>query len=700
MYKHPGAGEMDSRSKSTSNLAQQDMYGRQDPQPIRGAASTSVLPRNQQPNRDYGPGNDPRGYGDPRARLDPHQQYNGGPNGNYENQPRMDPRNKDQPPNNRRFENNSPNYSNASNDSRHKWSPPQQAVPNKRTSSSSSSSLQRDDSRPRSAYISQPERPDMHQMRPKSEEFEASRVREWQERNERSNHKPQLSPNSQPIERRPGQPYGQHGPEHDPRGTGFNQPRQVGYYENTSPRPHERGAQDMPQDRPQVKAKPVVTHKPAPSKIQHIEVTRSQVPTWKKTLSRPDKVSHIEVQRQTIDRRNNQPQHQDQKRSVEPQQHPQRPDQRVNNHPEPRANNYQQNNYQPNNYQQNNYQPNNYPQNNIPQHPSYPPPANNSSQQPYGHNPQMSYYEPQSNRSLYPPGYGQPEAQELPPPPEVPPELPPPPEEVELPPPPPPPSSSDHRLEQTVRQEQDRLMQQLNQPYESMEAYRDSRDPRRGPQEADRPQTYPDHMYNRDPYDPAAQHSPGSQQPDPYSSQPNYQNINRFHDGPERTQYDPRGQPGPQTQPQPPPQLTNYHPRYDQGRNSSPLQEPVNRNDISGQRKPPVALKPVKNVNLKVEHGEKGMPSSPWDREEKEKEMKKQQMTMKQMREQEIMELEAKLPYISPQEEDRLKKLRLEQEFQRRVEEVDKRGNDDDEEGDDDDSDNEVSERLLVRGLS
>lgn len=62
---------------------------------------------------------------------------------------------------------------------------------------------------------------------------------------------------------------------------------------------------------------------------------------------------------------------------------------------------------------------------------------------------------------------------------------------------------------------------------------------------------------------------------------------------------------------------------------------------------------------------------------------------MSHLREQEIHDLESR-PYLSPQEQDRLKKLRLEQEFQRRVQECSNR---DDE---DEDSDNDITSRTQV----
>jgi afadin len=80
---------------------------------------------------------------------------------------------------------------------------------------------------------------------------------------------------------------------------------------------------------------------------------------------------------------------------------------------------------------------------------------------------------------------------------------------------------------------------------------------------------------------------------------------------------------------------------------------------------------------------------SPWDREEQEKLNKVKEEEMSRLREMEIGDLESR-SYLSPQEQDRLKKLRLEQEFQRRVQEC---ANRDDE---DEDSDTDITSRTQV----
>lgn len=82
---------------------------------------------------------------------------------------------------------------------------------------------------------------------------------------------------------------------------------------------------------------------------------------------------------------------------------------------------------------------------------------------------------------------------------------------------------------------------------------------------------------------------------------------------------------------------------------------------------------------------------SPWDREEKEKERKKRLDEVRRMRDQEIDELESLLQRTLKQEE-RLRTLRLEQEFQRRAEEV---KNEDEEENEDEDD--VIDRRGLLR---
>ncbi len=80
---------------------------------------------------------------------------------------------------------------------------------------------------------------------------------------------------------------------------------------------------------------------------------------------------------------------------------------------------------------------------------------------------------------------------------------------------------------------------------------------------------------------------------------------------------------------------------------------------------------------------------SAWDRDQEEKDRKTRERDARLRLEAEVSELERK-PYLTPEEQDRLSKLRLEQEFQRRVQEVESKD-------DDDDSDTDITERAAVR---
>lgn len=83
------------------------------------------------------------------------------------------------------------------------------------------------------------------------------------------------------------------------------------------------------------------------------------------------------------------------------------------------------------------------------------------------------------------------------------------------------------------------------------------------------------------------------------------------------------------------------------------------------------------------------LKTSPWDREEQEKQEKLREEESIKNRNEEISFLESK-SYLSPQEQDRLRKLRIEQEFQRRVDEAASRE-------DEEDSDTEMTSSAQVR---
>ena len=69
--------------------------------------------------------------------------------------------------------------------------------------------------------------------------------------------------------------------------------------------------------------------------------------------------------------------------------------------------------------------------------------------------------------------------------------------------------------------------------------------------------------------------------------------------------------------------------------------------------------------------------SSPWEREKMEKENKEKEEELRRYREGQIKDLESR-SYLSAEEVDRLRKLRLDQKFDRRVQEVSALRTDDD----------------------
>lgn len=98
------------------------------------------------------------------------------------------------------------------------------------------------------------------------------------------------------------------------------------------------------------------------------------------------------------------------------------------------------------------------------------------------------------------------------------------------------------------------------------------------------------------------------------------------------------------------------------------------------QVKPHVAPKPKPKTDL---------ARSAWDRDAKEKAEEEEQAVLFKAREKEIADMEAR-PYLSPSEQDRLRKLKMEHEFQRRAREIAEKG---DYELEDDE---EMAERIFV----
>nr|XP_006813997.1 PREDICTED: afadin [Saccoglossus kowalevskii] len=99
---------------------------------------------------------------------------------------------------------------------------------------------------------------------------------------------------------------------------------------------------------------------------------------------------------------------------------------------------------------------------------------------------------------------------------------------------------------------------------------------------------------------------------------------------------------------------------------------------------------------LKKESSSSPVPPSspsPWEREKKEKEKAAREMEMRRMIDGEIEHLEH-IPDRTPDQEERLKTLKMEQQFQQRVLEMKAKQNDDD----DDDSDKDIKDTALGRG--
>lgn len=246
---------------------------------------------------------------------------------------------------------------------------------------------------------------------------------------------------------------------------------------------------------------------------------------------------------------------------------------------------------------------------------------------------------------------------------ETPPELPPPPSSDELQdedlPPLPPPPTMDYRLEQKIREEQKRVLLQppsdpsySNLPPQNTRNQSFSTAPMmRDPRLATLPGNQPPHSTGFQP-----PHSAGiqSQQPQSlpvqssgYQSNHDYQNINY----PNRSmEHSPSSQP---------PQPQNLYESYD-------------------PRKQQTGYRPQIHTQIKDQHDN---IVSPWQRDEREKQQKQQEEGMNRIRDLEIAELETR-QNRSPAEEERLRKLRLDAEFNRRLQEV--QNKDDDDDSDDD----------------
>ena len=544
------------------------------------------------------------------------------PRGNdYENQHSMDPR----------LQRSQPNLQQSHPDVGYGRPPMDRNQP---PSSRNSQSSYRDD-RPQSAYYGPPQDRPGREERPRSMEMTANKIHEWQQKNSTMDGPPvHLSPQDNYINTRspqghPNMPYAN---QNDfAKVSANNESRQPNFYENTSPRQNEVQPAFHQLKKPHIES-PMVAPKPsvAPKPMNKVPV--------------------VDVARVEMDNRQTQP-----------------------------------NFYNPRMQQEHSPKPvpamsqTSYMQGQPHLVHSHDPRANS-----LGRNMKMS----PGGREMYNPH----QSPELPPPPvnDMPPELPPPPMEMEddLPPLPPPPSSDyriDHHDPPYANQGDPRLNMQQTYPqsynssshpvhYQQKPPGQDQRllgyaEPQRHPPPQQQPPAKPQHML-----------------PQPYQPNHDYQNISYEGRSPNRSfESQQHQQPLHSQQQQQQQHSPNIYEPFEQKSSYPPSSQPSSHMGMPQSRSaslPPNVAPPHSSMSIQqsknrllneindVTRKDGKQPASPWDRDEREKMEKKQATDIKRSREMEIADLESR-SYLSPQDSDRLRKLRLEQEFQRRVEEVD-----------------------------
>ncbi|XP_012937979.1 afadin [Aplysia californica] len=280
----------------------------------------------------------------------------------------------------------------------------------------------------------------------------------------------------------------------------------------------------------------------------------------------------------------------------------------------------------------------------------------------------------------------------------------------ELPPLPPPPSQED-LVEKKLAEEQQKLMEHINATNQYLAT--DSRgNPRYSPNTFQ--PTQPSHQQPQYHQPQQQQHSRYQQQQQPQQQQPQQQQQQQHQQQHSLTRVlppgvDTRDSPlGYQVAPDPnhgDPEL--QHPNY---QNIGFANEVHSTSGPDGQA-PPVPQPPseyesydnpalksqgfqvkpaVPALKPKPRERSEGSSRSAWDRDAREKAEEEEQEELFRAREQEISELEAR-PYLNPQDQERLRKLKTQQEFQRRVREIAEKG---DYEYDDDD---DLTERIFTR---
>lgn len=557
--------DMMDKSKSIPNLHMDNSFdGHMDQGMMRPAQSVSALQQQNQrlPNNGADYYNQPHSLDDSRSH-------------DYENQPVR------QPDQNRGFPNTSP----AQQPPNTQYRPPGHPTPAPRSQAQNFE-------RPQSQYYGQPERADLANGRPRSEEITPERLHNWQDGSPHDSFD-NRTPNYSNI--RPQPNYANQG-EIRKMDMG-NQSKQPNFYENTYPRQQEPAPPFQQLKRPpseSEKGRPPTAPKPA---------IKSNQPS----------VQPAEIPRSDIDNRQTQPHFYN----------PQLRDKLG------------------------------YPSASSP---------NSFNTSPSSHYQNTSFHDGRADfKSKMGPGFNDymQKNPDMPPPPhDIAPELPPPPNmdelhEEDLPPLPPPPVN-DYRLEQKIREEQNRLYQQQQQQQQGSDPSYSNLPPQNSRN------SYPNSVGFQ------PQHSMGYQQPAPtsvafqpqqpqslpvqgsgYPANHDYQNIN----------YPSRSMEQNQSSPQNP--YESYDPRKVPNSQQQPTR-PIIHHQIKEQREAIV---------------------SPWQREEREKQQKQQEDSLNRMREMEIADLEER-PYRTPQEDERLRKLKLDHEFQRRLQEVQ---NKDDEDDSDDD---------------
>ncbi|XP_050390121.1 afadin isoform X1 [Patella vulgata] len=645
--------DMDPRSKSTSNLVQDPSYNRNyDPHSMKPAASVSVL-HHPQGQGHYPPGvrRDNPQYGDRNPDYENQLNISSAPNG----RPIIDTQKGGRDP---RFQDMNHNLM----PGKAQGPPPSQAYlhPNQRPadrssmSSRTSSSSNRDNVRPQSAYFDPQNRnEDLSQLRPKSVEITSNKIQEWQNKMEDT---PQVYRND----------YDSGKAENSPPYSNIERDSNINGFTN---RPYV-SAQDIPRimndsERPnfyenasQPDLRNSYTQPPRNENISQPNLRNSyNPPSRNETISQPDlRNPYNQSSRPEIDMKPKPkvaP-----KPAVVPKPGPM-PNQPVES-PYVRVEKLQQS---PSNFSRpingagpnfNTHvvqQPIPYNQSDLRnrqdgriQDPRTPP--DQRSQQSFN----QKFSPVRENGGL---NYRDPS--DFPPPPtaETPPDLPPPPVldhlHEESPPLPPPPNPQDFMLDQQLQEEKRRLQQQMNENEQQRRlgpgAYPTDR---RGPQ-------------------------PSSDQ-DSYKVQPNipnYQNINF------------NNMNGGKNQPPPVPQLPAEHNVYE------PYEPKKSPNFQKPNQERPQSWQQGQATHLTVGDPEYSA-ASPWVREKKEKDAEEQEELASRLRLQEIAVLESK-SYLNMQEQERLRKLRLEHEFQRRVKEVVDKGEYDE------DSDSESADRIYSR---